>query len=349
MATDISIRELVVQYGKKRALDSVSLDCPPGGLTAIVGPSGCGKTTLLRTVAGFLPAASGEIHFGATEVTRLSPQRRKAGMVFQNYALWPHLSVFANVAYGLKIQGVDRVERERRVIEVLERVEIPVDDVRSKHPQEYSGGQQQRIALARALVTRPDVLLLDEPLSSLDAQVRTRLRDEIRDVQQSFGITAIYVTHDQEEALAMADQVVVMRDGRVEQVGSPEDIYAAPASPFVARFLGDTSELTVDNDPGAAYFVRAGDVRMAPSEDAGLTWERAADGALRGSGVVLKHQYLGASYRYTVRVGTSADPANAATDQGTQLLVVEAPARLTASEVRVEVPPAAVHRFGEGE
>src|SRR5574337_1006717 len=231
-------------YGKVEALKGVSRAFKSGGLTAILGPSGCGKTTLLRSIAGFIQVDAGRILFDADEITHLPPQRRGTAMVFQNYALWPHMTVFQNVAYGLRLQKVPPADIRRRVLKVLELVEIGnLADVESRKPSALSGGQQQRVALARALVVEPKVLLMDEPLSNLDAKVRQRLRAELRRLQRQVGITAIYVTHDQEEALALADTVVLMDQGTIVQTGTPQEIYLRPSTAFAAEFLGVSNQL----------------------------------------------------------------------------------------------------------
>jgi ABC-type Fe3+/spermidine/putrescine transport system ATPase subunit len=314
----ITIQGLNKRYGKKRGITDINLQLPVGGLTAIVGPSGCGKTTLLRTLAGFLTADEGRILFGCRDVTRTSPQQRKAAMVFQHYALWPHMSVFDNVAYGLKLQKVAKQDRETRVREVLERVEIDTADMATRYPQQYSGGQQQRIALARALVVQPEVLLLDEPLSNLDAKVRQRLRVGIRSIQQSFGITAVYVTHDQEEALSMADYVIVMNEGRVEQAGTPEEIYRQPSTYFTAQFLGESHTLSLYRQGTLQRLViRSGDSQIEPiveaerhdhqarqvkqvGEGKRQVWEE--DGHFVLEGVIRHHLFMGSYYRYMVEI-----------------------------------------------
>ncbi|SFL15687.1 ABC-type Fe3+/spermidine/putrescine transport systems, ATPase components [Paenibacillus sp. 1_12] len=314
----ITIEGLNKRYGKKRGITDINLQLPVGGLTAIVGPSGCGKTTLLRTLAGFLSADEGRILFGSRDVTRTSPQQRKAAMVFQHYALWPHMSVFDNVAYGLKLQKISKQDREARVHEVLERVEIDTSDVASRYPQQYSGGQQQRIALARALVVQPEVLLLDEPLSNLDAKVRQRLRVGIRSIQQSFGITAVYVTHDQEEALSMADYVIVMNEGRVEQAGTPEEIYRQPSTYFTAQFLGESHTISLYRQGKLQKLViRSGEAKIEPFtaevlrdhnigqvEQAGegkqQVWEK--DEHFVMEGFIRHHLFMGSYYRYMVEI-----------------------------------------------
>ncbi|MEO8499582.1 MAG: ABC transporter ATP-binding protein [Vicinamibacteria bacterium] len=218
------------------ALLDVSLDFTPGGFNTLLGPSGCGKTTLLRSIAGFVTPETGRIFIGDEDVTHRPPWTRRIGFVFQSYALWPHMNVFENVAYGLRLRKVEGNELERRVRAMLETVGLTTFHDRS--PGALSGGQQQRVALARALVLEPDVLLLDEPLANLDARLRVEMRQEIRRLQKELQITTIFVTHDQEEALELSDRVAVMSHGRVEQVGSPEEVYAKPASADVAALLG---------------------------------------------------------------------------------------------------------------
>jgi iron(III) transport system ATP-binding protein len=213
-------------------------------MTAVLGPSGCGKTPMLRALGGFLPIDSGRIRFGDTDVSGLPPQDRGAALVFQNYALWPHMSVYDNVAYGLKLRKCSREEIDRRVRKIVALVGLDSDALeKGRKPTQLSGGQQQRVALARALVIEPELLLLDEPLSNLDAKVRSRLRVYIREIQQKVGITALYVTHDQEEALSIADTIVIMNKGRIMQIGSPQEIYSKPANMFVAEFIGDSTIL----------------------------------------------------------------------------------------------------------
>ena len=223
------------------AVDGVSLTIAPGEFFTLLGPSGCGKTTTLRMVAGFYFPTSGHIHFGDDDVTRWAPNKRDTGMVFQNYALFPHMSVAQNVAYGLKVRRVSRKESARRVEEALTQVHL--GGLGARRIDELSGGQQQRVALARALVIRPRTLLLDEPLSNLDAKLREETRAEIRRIQRESGTTTIYVTHDQAEAMAMSDRIAVMRSGQVQQVGSPQEIYYRSANAFVARFIGRSNVL----------------------------------------------------------------------------------------------------------
>ncbi len=232
----LRIRGLAKRFGSFTALEGIDLDVYPGELVSFLGPSGCGKTTLLRAIAGLDPQSFGTIEQAGRDVSSLPVAERDFGIVFQSYALFPNLTVRANVAYGLVSTGRPRAEIEARVGELLELVGLA--DQAEKYPARLSGGQQQRVALARALALRPGLLLLDEPLSALDARVRARLRGEIRDLQRRLGITTIMVTHDQEEALTMADRIVVMNRGRIEQVGTPYEVYARPATAFVADFIG---------------------------------------------------------------------------------------------------------------
>ena len=240
----VSLENLLKKYGNTVALDGISLTLEPGTLTAVLGPSGCGKTTMLRVLGGLLPLDAGRILFDNTDVTKLPAQDRGAALVFQNYALWPHMSVYENIAYGLKIKKVPKEEIKERVNKMVELVGLSESMLdKGRRPTQLSGGQQQRVALARALVTEPSLLLLDEPLSNLDAKVRSRLRVYIREIQQKVGITALYVTHDQEEALSIADTIVIMNNGKLMQRGTPQEIYAKPENMFVAEFIGDSTIL----------------------------------------------------------------------------------------------------------
>ncbi|WP_416902987.1 ABC transporter ATP-binding protein [Micromonospora echinospora] len=236
-----SVSKRFARGGDTAAVDDVDITIAAGEFFTLLGPSGCGKTTTLRMVAGFYFPTSGRIRFGTEDVTRRPPNKRDTGMVFQNYALFPHMSVAQNVAYGLKIRKVNRAESRRRVEEALGQVHL--GGYGERRIDELSGGQQQRVALARALVIRPRTLLLDEPLSNLDAKLREETRTEIRRIQQEAGTTAIYVTHDQAEAMAMSDRIAVMQSGRVQQIGAPQEIYHQPANAFVARFIGRSNVL----------------------------------------------------------------------------------------------------------
>jgi iron(III) transport system ATP-binding protein len=232
----IAIEHLTKRFGPLAAVSDVSLSVEQGELFTLLGPSGCGKTTLLRLLAGFYTPDAGEIRFGDRMVNHLPPHERGIGMVFQNYALWPHMTVTENVSYGLKLRKVAARETANRVEGVLEKVGLT--GLGARYPGQLSGGQQQRVALARALVLNPQMLLLDEPLSNLDAKIRVQVRSEIRKLQKDIGITAVYVTHDQEEALAMSDRIAVFNQGKACQVGPPKMLYERPANRFVADFIG---------------------------------------------------------------------------------------------------------------
>jgi len=232
----VGIQGVVKRFGAVTAVDAVDLTVADGELFTLLGPSGCGKTTLLRLLAGFYPPEAGTIRFGDRVVNGLAAYERRIGMVFQNYALWPHMTVADNVGYGLRLRRLPAEEVGSRIREGLRKVNL--GGLEARYPGQLSGGQQQRVALARALVLNPDILLLDEPLSNLDAKIRVQVRAEIRRLQRELGITTIYVTHDQEEALSLSDRVAVMRDGRVLQVGSPRELYERPRTRFVADFVG---------------------------------------------------------------------------------------------------------------
>ena len=244
MSNEVIIKNAVKRYGDFTALHGVSLNIEKGEFFTLLGPSGCGKTTLLRMIAGFNSIEGGDFYFGENRINDVPAHKRDIGMVFQNYAIFPHLTVEENVAYGLKARKVDKKEIDRRVKEALELVHIA--PLATRKPSELSGGQQQRVALARAFVIEPSVLLMDEPLSNLDAKLRVQMRSIIKKLQRRLGITTIYVTHDQEEALAISDRIAVMNQGRVMQVGTPSEIYAKPENPFVAGFIGVSNFLNCD-------------------------------------------------------------------------------------------------------
>lgn len=236
MSHAVIIKDAVKKYGDFTALKGVNLEIKPGEFFTLLGPSGCGKTTLLRMIAGFNSIDGGAIYFDETMINNLDAHKRDIGMVFQNYAIFPHLTVEENVAYGLQAKKVPKNEIKTRVAEALKLVQI--EKLKDRRPNELSGGQQQRVALARAFVIEPSVLLMDEPLSNLDAKLRVQMRTIIKKLQRRLGITTIYVTHDQEEALAISDRIAVMKDGNIMQVGSPEKIYKKPENNFVAGFIG---------------------------------------------------------------------------------------------------------------
>ncbi len=263
----IDLKSLTKRFDDVVAVNNLNLELNDGELIALLGPSGCGKTTTLRMIAGFEMADEGTISIGERNVTTLAPEKRNAGMVFQNYALFPHLTVYENVAFGLEMRRVPKSEIHDRVMAILEKVQLGGLDAR--YPRQLSGGQQQRTALARALVINPEVLLLDEPLANLDAKLREEMRFYIRSLQQEFEITTVYVTHDQAEALVLADRIAVMMNGVIEQLGSPEEIYRRPQTPIVADFVGLTNlvpgVITEQDGERSLVETRAGVIRgMGP-------------------------------------------------------------------------------------
>ena len=307
MDTSLSIRRLIKEFDGTRVLKGLDLDVPAGRFVTLLGPSGCGKTTLLRSIAGITEPTSGEIHLADRRIDRVAPEKRNFGMVFQTYALFPHMSVERNVAFGLEMRRVPRPEITRRVAAALDLVGLGAFGQRL--PKQLSGGQQQRVALARAIVIEPDVLLFDEPLSNLDAKLRDTLREELRTLQQKLGITSIYVTHDQSEAMALADEIVVMKDGEIVERGTPVDLYRRPEYRFTAEFLGMTNVIVAEIS-GAQCRLPWGDVR--PVENPG---EADAEGiAIRPEdleispceegqhGVIEQSMFMGASTHYWVAV-----------------------------------------------
>src|SRR5690348_7502076 len=242
----LRLADLSASYTGRPAVAGVTLAVERGSFFALLGPSGCGKTTLLRLIGGYLPPDAGAVLLDGIDVTGWPPERRDVGMVFQNYALFPHLSARANVSFGLEMRRVPREERQRRVESMLDRVGL-TESERGRRPAQLSGGQQQRVALARALVIEPVLLLLDEPLANLDRQLREQLRSELKELQRRSGVTTLLVTHDRDEALTLADRVGVLAAGRLLQVGAPEEVYQRPCCPFVARLLGDANLFTVES------------------------------------------------------------------------------------------------------
>lgn len=277
---DIRINNLTKKFGAVAAVDNLSIEIEKGEMVALLGPSGCGKTTLLRMIAGFETPSSGDMYLRDRRINQVPPQNRNIGIVFQDYAIFPTMSVYDNVAYGLTIKKKPKDEIYREVMEYLGLVGLVGYEKRM--PSQLSGGQQQRVALARALITKPDVLLLDEPLSNLDAALRLRIRKEIRKIQQRLGITAVFVTHDQEEALSIADKIFVMRNGELMQGGVPREIYTAPANDFVASFIGRSNILygkaNTSSDgllsvsvQGIEFMVKAPEKVLAPGTDVWLS------------------------------------------------------------------------------
>jgi putative spermidine/putrescine transport system ATP-binding protein len=299
------------RYGPVVALDNLDLTLRAGELVALLGPSGCGKTTTLRLLAGLEDADSGVISIGGRDITRLPASKRDMGMVFQAYSLFPHLTARENVAFGLRLRRASTAQRDKRALEMLELVDLA--NLADRYPHQISGGQQQRVALARALAIEPQVLLLDEPLSALDAKVRAQLRDQIRRIQLEVGITTLFVTHDQEEALAIADRVGVMQAGRLEQLAAPAEVYSRPATPFVAEFVGLTNKLA-GQVSGATVTVRGcalplmdaavpagAATALVRPEAVTLADSSGASGPL--TGMVVSSTFLGATSRVTVDLG----------------------------------------------
>jgi iron(III) transport system ATP-binding protein len=317
----ISIEHLTKKFGQVTALHGVDLLVQPGELFFLLGPSGCGKTTLLRCLAGFYIPEGGSVKFGGDDVTRLPPHKRNTGMMFQSYALWPHMTVAQNVAFGLQERKVPSAEVKQRVGEALESVRMSAYADRS--PNQLSGGQQQRIALARALVVRPRCLLLDEPLSNLDAKLRLEMRMEIRRVCKEFNLTTVYVTHDQKEALSISDRMAIMEAGHVLQVGSPREVYARPARKTVANFIGETNFIpgTIAGVEGDAILLETragrftgvmGDATATPAVGAQVTvsirpecWtlHREQPGANAVKGTIGESVYLGEVAQYEFHCG----------------------------------------------
>jgi putative spermidine/putrescine transport system ATP-binding protein len=240
----VSIRNLSRSFGTVKAVDGVNLDIYAGEFLTLLGPSGSGKTTVLRMIAGFEKPDSGRIELGGKDVSQLPPYERDVNTVFQDYALFPHMDVISNIGYGLRVAGVPKEERIERAQQALDQVRLT--GYGNRKPAELSGGQRQRVALARALVNRPSVLLLDEPLGALDLKLREQMQIELKDLQREVGITFIFVTHDQEEALTMSDRIAVFNQGNIEQLGTPREVYESPQSPFVSEFVGQTNKITLD-------------------------------------------------------------------------------------------------------
>jgi spermidine/putrescine ABC transporter ATP-binding subunit len=270
-AASLTIARITKSFSGVRVLDDISIEVEPGEFMTFLGPSGCGKTTLLRMIGGFLDPDSGDIVIAGKTVTDVPPNRRDCGFVFQSYALFPHMTVARNVGYGLRLRKMNADAVKTRVDEVLEMVGLT--EFAERYPRQLSGGQQQRVAIARAIAIRPSILLLDEPLSNLDAKLRERIRFELRDLQRQLGITTIFVTHDQDEAMVVSDRIVVMNRGNIEQIGTPRDIYAKPASAFVADFVGINNILKGTfagaGEGGVRISTGFGDIVSADAEVAG--------------------------------------------------------------------------------
>lgn len=314
--SDIQLVNLVKSYGEMQAVKKISLHIKEGEFFSLLGPSGCGKSTTLRMIAGFVMPSSGRILIGSDEVTHLPPEKRDIGIVFQNYAIFPHMSVAENIAFGLKLRRRSRVEIEKAVASALGQVGLV--GYEDRYQRQLSGGEQQRVALARVLVTEPRILLLDEPLSALDKAMREEMKYWIKELQRTLGITTVYVTHDQDEALTMSDRIGVMQKGRVEQVGSPEDIYERPETLFVTTFIGHSNVINVtvkgrDNGKAVVSFndttilCRSFEGDLAPGSSAKLI-VRPENVVIGSSGeglpaTVLSESYQGALVRYRLLLG----------------------------------------------
>lgn len=328
--TRIECKNIVKKYGDNTIIPNLNLEIKEGEFFTLLGPSGCGKTTLLRMIAGFNTIEGGTISFNGKVINNISPSKRNIGMVFQNYAVFPHMSVKKNVAFGLTNRKISKDEINKRVDKVLKSVRM--DNLKDRMPANMSGGQQQRIALARAIVIEPDVLLMDEPLSNLDAKLRVEMRTVIRNIQQDVKITTVYVTHDQEEAMAVSDRIAVMKDGVIQQVGTPRQIYSRPSNLFVASFIGNTNildgvltkkgdyhQLTIENytidikhldtsktkDGKVKVSIRPEDFKVVSVNDAGII------------GTVKDSVFLGANIHYTVELksGTLVDIVQEASEE----------------------------------
>ena len=343
----LSLRGLTKRYDDFVAVDNISLEVPKGALVAFLGPSGCGKTTSLRMIAGLTPHSGGQIIVGGRDLTGVPTYKRDMGLVFQSYALFPHMNVERNVAFGLEMRNVGRDEIASRVSEAVALVHL--NGMETRRPAALSGGQQQRVALARALVIRPSILLLDEPLSNLDAKLRDEMRNEIRDIQQRLGITAVFVTHDQAEALTMCDKVVVMNRGKLEQMGTPTELYEQPRTAFVAEFIGRMNRIRAEARNGSAEF--AGQQFPVPAGLEGpvsimMRPHRVAIGAVEAGGeryrfpaTIARSIFVGDILQYDVDVAGQIISVEVATRGGEPVLAPGTP-------VSVSWRPQDVYVFG---
>ncbi len=329
--TQITISGVRRTFGTVRAVDGVDLTVGEGEFFTLLGPSGCGKTTLLRMIAGFCELDEGEILFGDKRIDKLSAHRRDIGMVFQNYAVFPNLSVAGNVAYGLNARRVPAAEIGQRVEEALRLVQL--QGYGERQPHQLSGGQLQRVAIARALVIRPQVLLFDEPLSNLDARLRVSMRGEIRGLQKSLGITSIYVTHDQEEAMSVSDRIALMNAGRLEQVGVPADIYRKPASRFAAEFMGTTNLIEATKlGLAAPVWVSLRPEALRFAEEAPAGWQRVA-------GTIVHLEMLGPLTRLDVQLANGTILRAAMLDAPQRVLAEGQAATLAFDATQLTVVP----------
>jgi len=351
----LEVERVEVAYGDVRVLKGISLTIEPGEFVALLGSSGCGKTTLLRAISGFVPVSAGAIRCDGRDITAAPPDKRGMAMVFQSYALWPHMNAAKNIGYGLRLRGWDRAAIAKRVDEMLAMLKL--GGLGERMVGQLSGGQRQRVALGRALAISPRILLLDEPLSNLDARIREDVRHEIKALQESLDITAIHVTHDREEAMVMADRIVILDAGTIAQVGTPEEVYNRPNSPFVATFMGAGNTVAVKaRSEGGMVVIEAGphndEARMPAaalsrtppsgkvvayfrSEAARLSPPGApdTDDALRLRGRVAQSSYPGGFWRYAVRVGDS------------QFLVDDDERYAIGTDIAIRLPPSALHLY----
>lgn len=347
----LDVEALSVAYGATRVLHDVSLAVPKGEMIALLGSSGCGKTTLLRAISGFTAVESGTIRLAGRDVTRLPPEKRDTGMVFQSYALWPHMTVAQNIGYGLKLRGRSKAEIAGAVTKLTGM--LGLGGLEQRPVTQLSGGQRQRVALGRVLAVNPSLLLLDEPLSNLDARIRLRVRHEIKAIQRELGLTAVMVTHDREEAMVMADRIVVMAEGRIAQIGTPEDVYLRPATAFVARFMGAENHLRLTARRTAAGL----EIAAGPANDAALLADRPGLGpgavdaffraeaarlvdpgdeirdGLRLAGRIVQASYPGGVYRYAVAAGDA------------QYLIDDPARRAAGDPVAIHLPDDALYLF----
>jgi len=354
---ELRVENLTVAYGDTPVLNGVSLHVRRGEFTALLGSSGCGKTTLLRAVSGFVPVQAGTISIGGRDVTREPPERRNTAMVFQSYALWPHMTTARNIGYGLKLRRWPRARIAERVAEMMRLLQL--EGLEHRAVTQLSGGQRQRVALGRALIVDPELLLLDEPLSNLDARIRLELRHEIRALQQRLGITAVHVTHDREEAMVMADRIVILDAGTIAQVGAPDEVYNRPASPFVAGFMGADNVVELEGAPrdGALIVAPGPDhagARLPLGTNGAHLAEGAAgrvqahfrseavrlvdpanppEGALVLNGRITQTSYPGGRWRHGVQVGER------------RYLVDDDVRREPGEAVGIAVPPSALHCY----
>jgi ABC-type Fe3+/spermidine/putrescine transport system ATPase subunit len=354
----LEIDRVSASYGSNKVLDDISLSVGKGELVALLGSSGCGKTTLLRVLSGFHAAGEGAVRLNGQDMTALPPEKRDTALVFQSYALWPHMTVAQNIGYGLRLRKVPKAEIAEKVLAALDMVGL--NGYADRLVTQLSGGQRQRVALARAIVVNPAVLLMDEPLSNLDARIRHQVRHEIKAIQARLGLTAVLVTHDQEEAMIMADRIVVMKGGKIEQLGTPEEIYSRPATPFVAEFMGADNRIDADyvadgdrliiklaGEPDGQSLPRSlvahladlptsGRLRLhfrAPSVRLAPAGEACPQDCLSLGGKIRQRSYPGGTYRYAVGLGDR------------QLLVDHGQSLAEGESVRVVLPVSALMAF----